>query len=276
MSLIITTLVENSPGENHALQTEHGICFHVEKDGQKILFDVGQTGVFMQNAQRLRIDLTDLAYVVLSHGHYDHSGGLRYLTRLTKEFRLLVGLGFFDEKYGCRNNVYDYLGNDFDQNFLKDQDIVTEFMDTQLREILPGVFAVTQFVKKHEDEVINPRFVIRESGNFRPDPFTDEILVAIDTPKGLVVLLGCSHPGVKNMLDTVSELLEKPIYAVLGGTHLVEATPASMALTKSYMKNRDVKVLGVSHCTGEAGTKCLSTLEDMFFYNCTGSSLFVD
>ncbi len=276
MPLKITTLVENSPGENHALQIEHGISFHVEKDGRCMLFDVGQTGAFIQNAQRLRIDLSDLEYVVLSHGHYDHSGGLRFLTRQTREFRLLVGQGFFDEKYGCRNNVFDYLGNDFDENFLEDQDIATETLDTRLREILPGIYAVTQFTKKHEDEVISPRFVIREPGGFRPDHFTDELLVAIDTPKGLVVLLGCSHPGVKNMLDTVTDLLEKPLYAVMGGTHLVEATPASMALTKTFLKNRDVKVLGVSHCTGEAGTKCLSTLEDMFFYNCTGSSLFVD
>lgn len=78
MPLKITTLVENSPGENHALQIEHGICFHVEKDGHKLLFDVGQTGLFIQNAQRLRIDLSDLEYVVLSHGHYDLPAGCAF------------------------------------------------------------------------------------------------------------------------------------------------------------------------------------------------------
>lgn len=276
MPLKITTLVENSPGENHALQTEHGICFHVEKDGRKLLFDIGQTGAFIQNAQRLRIDLNDLDYVVLSHGHYDHSGGLRFLTRLTREFRLLVGQGFFAEKYGQRNNVYDYLGNDFDAEFLEDQDIACETLDTRLREFLPGVYAITQFSKNHPDERVNPRFVVREADGFRADAFTDELLVAIDSPKGLVVLLGCSHPGVKNMLNTVTDLLEKPLYAVLGGTHLVEASPESMELTKAYLQQQNVKILGVSHCTGETGTRCLSSLEDMFFHNCTGSSLFVE
>ncbi len=276
MTLKITTLVENSPGENHALQTEHGICFHVEKDGSHLLFDVGQTDMLIRNAQRLCIDLSNLQYVAISHGHYDHSGGLRPLTRLTREFKLLVGQGFFAEKYGSRNNVHDYLGNDFDENFLHDQDIATEILDEPVREILPGIFAVTQFDRIHADEIVNPRFVIRDANGFRPDAFSDELLLAVDTPKGLVVLLGCSHPGVKNMLDTVTARLNRPLYAVLGGTHLVEASPESMTLTRTYLKQRDVKVLGVSHCTGKTGTQCLSTLEDMFFYNCTGSSLFVD
>lgn len=102
MSVNITTLIENSPGEHHALHAEHGLSFFIEKDDHKFLFDTGQSGRIIENAAQLRIDLTSIEYVVLSHGHYDHTGGLQALTTITKDFNLILGQGFFDQKYGCK------------------------------------------------------------------------------------------------------------------------------------------------------------------------------
>ena len=195
MSVQITTLIENTMGEHLALINEHGISFYIEKDGHKILFDTGQSGNFIRNAREMRIDLSDLEYVVLSHGHYDHSGGLKYLTELTTKFKLILGTGFFNEKYAYRNNSYEFLGNNFDEDFLKEKGISYRFVSESLNEILPGVYVVTNFPRVHKSEVINPRFKIRKEGHFEQDQFGDEVLVALDTPKGLVVILGCSHPG---------------------------------------------------------------------------------
>lgn len=275
MSVKITTLIENSSGEHLALKTEHGISFYVEKDGHQILFDTGQTGTFIENAEQLRVDLTDLESVVLSHGHYDHTGGIRPLSQLTTDFKLFMGQGFFEEKYGFKNNSYEYLGNNFDKKFLEEQGITYQFVDQPLLEIAPGVYVVTKFPRKHQDEVINPRFKILRNGSFQPDPFDDEVLLAIDTPEGLVVLLGCSHPGMKNMLDSAAKLINRPIYAVLGGTHLVEASDSSLETSMSYLDSDSLKVIGVSHCTGQAAMDQLAASNSRYYHNRTGSSLFV-
>lgn len=275
MSVKITTLIENSPGEHHALKAEHGISFFIEKDGHKILFDTGQTGIFIENAVQLRVDLTSLEYVVLSHGHYDHSGGLRHLTQITTDFELVLGEGFFDEKYGYKNNSYEYLGNNFDEKFLNDQGITYRFVNQQLTELVPGVYVVTGFSRIHVDEVINPRFKVQKDGVFQPDPFDDEVLLAVDSPEGLIVLLGCSHPGMKNMLDAASSLIKRPIYAVLGGTHLVESDKESLDLSMEYLKKDTLKVIGVSHCTGQIAMDQLASSNSRYYHNRTGSSLIV-
>ncbi|MEA1876360.1 MAG: MBL fold metallo-hydrolase [Bacteroidota bacterium] len=271
----ITTLIENSPGEHHALKTEHGISFFIEKDGHKVLFDTGQTGTFIENAEQLRVDLTSLEYVVLSHGHYDHSGGLRHLTQITTDFELVLGEGFFDEKYGYKNNSYEYLGNNFDEKFLNDQGITYRFVNQQLTELVPGVYVVTCFPRIHADEVINARFKVQKDGVFQPDPFDDEVLLAVDSPEGLIVLLGCSHPGMKNMLDAASSLIKRPIYAVLGGTHLVESDKESLDLSMEYLKKDTLKVIGVSHCTGQIAMDQLAGSNERYYHNRTGSSLIV-
>ena len=275
MVLKITTLIEDTMGEHLALKNEHGISFYIEKDGHKILFDTGQSGTFLENAEQLQIDLSDLEHVILSHGHYDHSGGLRALSNVAKNFELIVGKGFFNEKCGFGNNYYEFIGNNFSENFLLERGIPYKLVNHDLNEILPGIYVITNFPRVHKDEIINPRFKILKNGSFVNDPFDDEVLVALDTPEGLVVLLGCSHPGMKNMLDTARNLLEKPLYAVLGGTHLVEAKEKSFKLSLDYLNDKEIKVVGVSHCTGEKAMSALSISNDRYFHNRTGSSLIV-
>jgi len=275
MSLQVTTLVENTQGEHLALINEHGISFYIEKDGHKLLFDTGQSDAFLYNADQMKIDLSDLEYVILSHGHYDHSGGLIHLMEMTSSYKVIMGTGFFNEKFGYRNNSYEFLGNNFDEDFLTDNDIDYRFVKDDLTELIPGVYVITNFPRKHGNEVINPRFKILKDGKFEQDMFNDEVMVTIDTPKGLVVILGCSHPGMRNMLDAAKSLLNKPIYAVLGGTHLVEAQGEMFDMSIDYLNSEGIEVVGVSHCTGQQAMETLSASNERYFHNRTGSSLYV-
>jgi len=274
--LQITTLVENSPGEHKGLIHEHGLCFHIDRDGERLLFDAGQSDAAVRNAALLRIDLSRVRRMVLSHGHYDHSGGLRALAAHLPAFELITGEGFFADKYGDRGCAHEFLGNDFDERWLAERGITHTTVNQPVREVAPGIFALTDFPRVHPDEKVNPRFVLRTADGFVPDSFADEVMLAVDTPKGLVVLLGCSHPGVKNMLDAASDRLARPIYAVIGGTHLVEAPPESLALTIDYLKRKDIRVIGVSHCTGAVAMESLATFGDRYYHNRTGTALFVD
>lgn len=274
--LRITTVVENSPGEHKGLIHEHGLCFHIDNGRERLLFDVGQSEALIRNAAQLRVDLTGVSWVILSHGHYDHTGGLRALAAWTSGFRVMMGPGFFDDKYAQSGGAYEFLGNDFDRAWLVDKGIANEALDGRVREVVPGVFAVTDFPRVHRDETVNPRFKVRRDGRFVEDTFADEVMLAVDTPRGLVAVLGCSHPGVKNMLDAAMQRLGKPIFAVLGGTHLVEASPESLALTIEYLNQKEIRVIGVSHCTGDTAMEKLAAYGSSYFHNRTGTALFID
>jgi 7,8-dihydropterin-6-yl-methyl-4-(beta-D-ribofuranosyl)aminobenzene 5'-phosphate synthase len=276
MTLKITTLIENNPGEHKALAHEHGLSFFVETDHTRILFDTGQSGKFLANADLLNIDLSRLDSVMISHGHYDHSGGFRALTARTTRFNLFLGQGFFQKKYGQRGYACEYLGNSFDEDFLSGQGIPYRFVHEPLLKIAPDVFILSRFDRVHEDETINPRFKLFKDGQLRPDPFEDEIALAMDSPRGLVVLLGCSHPGMKNILDAAVRLTGKPVCAVLGGTHLVEATESSLDMSLDYLQNATMKIVGLSHCTGQTAMERLATRNSNYFQNRTGTSLFID
>ncbi|HOO37816.1 MAG TPA: MBL fold metallo-hydrolase [Deltaproteobacteria bacterium] len=275
MALKITTLIEDTPGEHKALLYEHGLSFFIEKDNFRMLFDTGQSAAYLSNAHELNIDLGRIDCVALSHGHYDHSGGFRALTEITTDFTLFTGQGFFDEKYGVSGQTSEFLGNNFDESFLSGKGIDHQYVHERIREISPGVFLLSDFPRIHEDEMINQRFLVLRNGTFHQDLFEDEIAIAIDTPKGLVVILGCAHPGMKNMLDSAVELLGKPVYAVLGGTHLVEARGNNLELSLTYLKNETIKVIGVSHCTGQEALGRLAGSNDRYQRNGTGSSLFI-
>ena len=275
--LRIVTLVENSPGEHKGLAYEHGLCFHIETGDNSLLFDVGQSDAAVRNAAKLRIDLQAVRSVVLSHGHYDHSGGLRALAATTTRFELVTGSGFFEAKYGERNGAYEYLGNDFDADWLGDAGIALATLDAPVRKLAPGIHAITRFPRVHPDEIVNPRFKVRVNGALLSDTFADEVMLTVDTPKGVVAMLGCAHPGVKNMLDAASTRLDRPIYAVIGGTHLVEASHDSLQLTLQYLQQKNIAVIGASHCTGAEGMGCLTTaFGDRYFHNRTGSTLFLE
>ncbi|MCD6486383.1 MAG: MBL fold metallo-hydrolase [Syntrophobacterales bacterium] len=275
MQLKITTLIEDTLGEHKGLLYEHGLSFFIEKDDYRMLFDVGQSAAFLSNARQLNIDLGHLDCVVLSHGHYDHSGGFRSLTEETNHFTLFTGQGFFDEKYGVSNNTCEFLGNNFDEAFLSSKGIDHQFVHERLKEIFPGVYILSGFPRIHDDETINTRFKIFKDGAFQQDLFEDEVAIAVDTPRGLVVLLGCSHPGMKNMLDAAVELLKKPLYAVLGGTHLMEAQGNSIDLSMDYLKKESIKIIGASHCTGKEALDRLARDNNCYQINGTGSALFI-
>lgn len=275
MSLKITTLIENTQGEHLGLKTEHGISFFIETDNSKILFDTGESDSFIHNSELLNIDLSKTDYVVLSHGHYDHSGGFKSLTKVTQDFKLFMGKGFFNDKYAYKNNSYEFLGNDFNEDFIKKNNIDYSFLEDQVNKITDSVYLITSFNRTYKDEVINPRFKIRTNTGFVPDDFSDEVMIAVDTPRGLVIILGCSHPGVKNMINTAATVLKKPVHAVAGGTHLVESHGESFQKSIKYLMD-EVEIIGVSHCTGKDAMSELSKAGSRYFHNRTGSSLFIE
>ncbi len=259
----ITTLIENSAGPEGTV-AEHGLSFFVERDGQALLFDTGQSGAFLDNARVLRVDVRRAEALVVSHGHYDHSGGLRRLLE-GGGFRgpLYTGPGFLDRKWSDEAPAPRYNGVDFDAAYLEERGTCHEQVAaageaTVIRELLPGVYAVNGFPRIHHQEQPNSRFVVdRATGRVRDD-FSDELCLAIDLPEGVAVLLGCAHPGMMNMLAAVQKAFGKQLYAVLGGSHLVEADGDRLNASVAYLARTRCHLAALGHCTGPVGVAALA------------------
>ncbi|ADK82392.1 MBL fold metallo-hydrolase [Sediminispirochaeta smaragdinae] len=280
MSITITTLIENSIGEHKGLSGEHGLSFFIDKDGEMLLFDTGSSRRFIDNANKLLVDVGHVRHVILSHGHYDHTGGFRPFVEAypDSQYTLWTGKGFFEKKYGIYGPSLQYLGNDFDELFLETRSISHKEVTADTTEIAPGAWIVTNFKKIHSEELIHPRFVLWDDATRQvyPDEFRDEVLLVVEAAKGLVVLVGCAHPGILNMLDTVEERFDKPIYALLGGTHLVEASSQRIRYVINDFIKRKISIMGVSHCTGEAAVSFLEERSHTSFRNSTGSTLSIE
>lgn len=201
MSLKITTLIENNSDENNILLSEHGLSLYIEIDEMKILFDTGQSGDFIKNAEKLKIDLNNLDYVILSHGHYDHSGGFTKLVENTKNpFKLIVGNRFFNKKYKLlESDEYKFNGNSFDEKFINRNNISTKYIDQDSFNITEDAILFSNFERNTDFEVLNKKFYIKQNDEYMIDDFSDEIVLTVKTEKGLVVILGCSHVGVVNI-----------------------------------------------------------------------------
>jgi len=277
MSIEITTLVENTLGEHTGLRTEHGLSFLIETEESTVLFDTGRSDAFLFNAKKLKKSLDSVEHVVLSHGHYDHSGGFRpfVTSRTDRNFTLHTGEGFFREKYARFNTSYQFLGNDFDDTYVREEGI-THLEITGKTEITPNVWALTHFTRNHTEETIHPRFVLRNGSEWSADPFDDEVLLVLESGKGLIILVGCSHPGILNMLETVQENFKAPLYALLGGTHLVEADRARTIQSIQVFQDTGIKVMGINHCTGEEAVDMATSRSSIHFHNTTGSSLILE
>lgn len=272
----ITTLIENNSGKDERLHTEHGLSVYIEVDGKNVLFDTGQSGKFIDNAKTLGIDLKELDYVIISHGHYDHSGGFeRLMEEINPNIKLFLGDGFFDKKYGLmESGDYQYLGNSFDEEYLKEKNIPTKFIQEDVTKVTENLMIFTNFNRKEEFENTNQTMYLRENGQYKKDMFLEEISLGLKTEDGLFVIVGCSHVGIVNILQTIRERTNMNIHGLIGGTHLVKEDDDKINKIIEYLDEENVEVLGACHCTGKQGETMFSQqLEDSFIENNTGTVL---
>lgn len=257
----ITALMDNEPSEHKALINEHGLSYLVEGQSFRFLFDCGSGPHPWANAHRLGLDVAGLDAVVLSHSHYDHAAGYRDLLEQGLGSRVLyTGPHFFEPKFAADGLRCTDLSAGFGMDFLAARGVEHRTVEG-LAQPAPGVWLAGDFPRVHEFETIPERFVRRTADGFVRDDFCDEICMAIDTPEGLAVLVGCSHPGILNMVEHVCSVLNRPVMGVFGGTHLMEADSARIDATIDALHARGLKVLGLSHCSGRAA-ECAAGLRD--------------
>lgn len=271
MCIRITTLIENSGGENGLFQ-EHGLSFYAQVGEQNILFDTGQSDKYLYNAKTLGIDITTINHVIMSHNHYDHGGGYKYLVDCLQEQPILyISKHFLKEKYSLYEGEYQLRGSGVNEAFIKDNHIPTELVRDKIKYIARDIFIAGNFRERLDFERSGDCFYIKKDGKFIQDSFRDEVALCIKTFEGLIVIVGCSHPGIVNVLSSIVKRTGESIYMVIGGTHLVGASDDRIDQTLCYLKEQGIKYIGVSHCTGENATDAMKTSIKGYFQNSTGT-----
>ncbi len=254
MSWKVTIVCENSvarPG----LLGEHGFAAYVETPEEALLFDTGQGFSLIHNALRLQTDLMRVNRIVLSHGHFDHTGGLISFLGVHGPCRIVAHPDVLAERFrlmpvGGEERPVS-IGIPWHASYVTSRGGRFEWK-TEWSEISPGVFITGEVPRKTSFETGDPKFAMKKNGEMIPDPFKDDYSLILDTPKGLIVILGCAHAGIINILNLVKEKTGgKKIFAVLGGTHLGFSSDEQLKNTIEALKDFSIEKLAVSHCTGQ-------------------------
>jgi len=257
----ITILIENDGPARY--ETEHGLAIHISYNKKHYLLDTGATDAFVQNAKLLGVDLAAVDKAVLSHGHYDHSGGYEAFFQKNKKAKVYLReeakelcygkVGFFKKYVG----IPEGLINTYPHRF--------EFIsgDSKLDE---GVWLIGHKTGDLEERGKKGKMYRQTDNGLEPDDFAHEHSLVFETEKGLVIFNSCSHAGIENIVNEVKDKFPAvEVYAVFGGFHLmgVRGTKSlgysklevrSLAETLNY---QNVQHIYTGHCTGIPAYKIL-------------------
>jgi 7,8-dihydropterin-6-yl-methyl-4-(beta-D-ribofuranosyl)aminobenzene 5'-phosphate synthase len=251
--LRITVLADNcvsAPG----LLAEHGLCFLIEADGRRILFDTGQGRVLRDNLSALGISLHPLDALVLSHGHYDHTGGLPAVAEDTTPGAVFFHPSALEQRF-ARGGRPPFRAIGIPE---RSRDVLQGWSGRAVwtrnaTEIVPGVWCTGEIPRYREENEGEAPFSLDQDG-LRPDPLADDQALFIETKQGLVIVVGCAHAGVANTVDHVCRLAGRDrIYALAGGLHLGKASHKRLEETGNALGRRGFQCLAPCHCTGMQG-----------------------
>ena len=259
----ITILIEDT-AHTDSLKTEHGLSFWIEYGDKKVLFDTGQSESILYNVKTLDIDLTKTNAIIPSHGHYDHTDGLPFIINLASKAKVFLHPEATELKFSQKDSSAKYIGmSDSTKKAVQGRHVIWAATPAY---IFPGIAITGQVPRMNGFEDVGGAFYVDKHCQ-KPDKLVDDQALFIQSSKGLVVVLGCSHAGVANTLNYIINLTgQNKIYAVIGGMHLLNASQMRIENTIEIFNKYKIQKVIPLHCTGHKameyfkhafGGKCL-------------------
>ncbi len=263
----IITLVDNRT-QSKRLETEHGLSLYIETDdNQKILLDTGQSDLFMHNTQKLGVDLSKVDIVVISHGHYDHIGGLLHFIKINKTAKVYMNASIFDYEYFSKKKGVKRM-NGFSPELMEYHERFV-FLDKNTN--INHLWFITDIGHTYDTPKGNVMLYKRKNGLEELDDFSHELILVLETTKGFCVLTGCGHNGVLNIVAAVKDAMpNKQICCLYGGFHLIdnkdfvetETIDELTCIAHELINILPVAQFYTGHCTGVKAIKVLSEKMD--------------
>ncbi len=265
------TIIYDAFGKASNLKQDWGFAALIEYDGKRILFDTGNNAeIFAHNVEAKGIDLTKLDFAVISHRHGDHTSGISHLLKVNPNVKIYAP----QENFGVFGAALP--GSFFrrDESLPADQRYFGGNAPQTLRFGSAWPQGDFNWVTK-TTEIAPGIHLILLNGPFGVDLEVKEISLAIETPDGVVVLVGCSHPTIEKIVEAAKSATNKPIQLVLGGTHLLPLKDEQIKAVAATLRDKlDVRHIAPAHCTGEPAFAILKeTFGDRYVYAGLGSTL---
>ncbi|MDM0451694.1 MBL fold metallo-hydrolase [Clostridium perfringens] len=271
--LRITTLVENTKISDE-YENKHGLSFHIETEKHNILFDLGPKNTFLTNAKKLNINLEEVDIVVISHGHNDHGGGLEEFLKINNKAKVYIHKDAFNEYYSIAGIFKKYIG--LDKELKKNPRITLTEGDMKIDDEL-YLFSVVE--NRHKVSKYNKVLYKRVDGMYLEDDFIHEQSLIITENNKNVLMGGCAHNDIRNIIDKAEVIIGKDLDYVISGFHIfnpstgISESDLFINTLGDNLNKRNTKFY-TCHCTGMRAFKMLEEkLQDKIEYISTGQVL---
>jgi 7,8-dihydropterin-6-yl-methyl-4-(beta-D-ribofuranosyl)aminobenzene 5'-phosphate synthase len=232
------------------------------------------------NSLLLDKDLRSVIKIFISHGHHDHTGGLPEVLKLKGKVDVHVHPHVFLDRIAVLKEdgkeTKRFVGIPYKKVYLESLGANFVF-NTDFMQVEKGIYLTGEVPRRTEFEKPDPRLFHEMGGKTVQDTFPDDQSLILDSEKGLILILGCAHSGMINVINhVINKIGKEKFYAILGGTHLDFLTPEQLEESIKSLKKMEIEKIGVSHCTGmRAAFRLHQEFGDRFFYGCVGSILEV-
>lgn len=266
----IVALIDNKAEEG--LACEWGLCVYIEYKGKKYLLDTGSSNKYADNAKAMHILIPEIDVAILSHAHYDHSGGYDDFFSQNKKAKLYIREGSGENCYSLHGFFREYIG--VPKGMLNTYSDRITYVSGDYR-IDEGVYLIPHKREGMQKKGKKIHMYIKQKHRWKYDDFSHEQSLVFKTKEGLIIFNSCSHGGADNIITEVLDTFPgEKIYAMIGGFHLYKSSKEEVVAFANRLKECNVSCIYTGHCTGDKAFSILQeVLKDKVKYFAAGTVL---